>query len=182
MAELNVYPPAPRMIWGYLDSNGEHRPKTRISNIVFFHHPENIRISDNVFVGHYSILDGTGGLEIQEGVQIAGWAGLYTHSSHIAIRIYGKHYPQVPEKEKVGYQTAPVKIEKYVFVGAGSKIFPGVTIGKGSIVSANSVVTKDIPPFSIVRGNPAEIVGDVRNLDKRFLEDKLLRQYYEEWQ
>ena len=90
---------APRMIWGYLDSTGELRSRTRISDTVFMYYPERIRISDNVFVWHYTILDGTGGLEIGEGSQIGAWVGIFTHSSHIAIRIYGNHYQEIPEQE-----------------------------------------------------------------------------------
>ncbi len=172
----------PRMVWGYQDSNGEWRPRTRISDTVFMNHPERIKIEDNVFIGHYSILDGTGGLEVGEGVQLAAWNGIYTHSSHIAIRIYGNHYQEVPEQEKKGYPINSVKIGKYVFVGAGAKILPGVTIGKGALVAAGSVVSKDIGEFEIVSGNPAEVIGDTRKLDRRHLKDPQLMEWYNEWQ
>jgi len=64
---------------------------------------------------------------------------------------------------KVKYLSLPdlsgnVIIEKNVWVGGNSIILHGVTIGEGSIVSANSVVTKDIPPYSIVAGIPAIVV------------------------
>lgn len=173
---------SPRMVWGYRDSTGEFRARTRISDTVFMYHPERIKVADNAFVWHYSIMDGTGGLEIGEGSQIGAWVGMFTHSSHIAIRIYGNHYQDVPEAEKKGYITAPVKIGKYVFVGASAKILPGVTIGDGAIVSAGSIVTKDVPPFQIVSGNPAEVIGDTRKLDKRYLRDPQLLGWYEEWQ
>ena len=61
---------SPKMLWGYENYSGEYCPKTRISDTVFFYHPEAIMIADNVFVWHYTILDGTGGLEIGEGTQI----------------------------------------------------------------------------------------------------------------
>ena len=173
---------APRMVWGYQNSNGEWRPRTRISDTVYFNHPENIFIEDNVFVGHYSILDGTGGLEIGEGCQIAGWNGLYTHSSHIAIRIYGKYYQDVPEAQKVGFKIATIRFGKYVFVGAGAKIFSGVSVGDGALIRAGTIVTKDVGEFEIVSGNPSEVIGDTRKLDKRYLKDPQLMEWYNEWQ
>ncbi len=173
---------APRMIWGYMDSNGEWRERTRISDTVFFYHPERIRISDNVFIWHYTILDGTGVLTIEEGCQIGVWVGIFTHSSHIAIRLYGNHYQEVPENLKKGYVIRPVSIGKYTFIGAGSMILPGVKIGKGVLVSAVSIVSKDIEDYAIVSGNPAEVIGDTRRLDQRYLEDPQILAWYEEWQ
>lgn len=57
----------------------------------------------------------------------------------------------------------PISIEDDVWIGANSVILPGVTIGKGSIISANSVVTKDIPPSVVAGGNPAIIIKDFRD-------------------
>ena len=173
---------APRMIWGYRDASGAYRNRTRISDTAFIYHPENVHIADNVFVWHHTILDGTGGLEIGEGAQIGAWVGIFTHSSHIAIRLYGDHYQEVPEAEKQGYPTAPVKIGRYVFVGAGAKILPGVTIGDGALISAGAQVSKDVDAFQIVSGNPAQIVGDTRTLDKRYLKDPQLMEWYQAWQ
>lgn len=171
------------MVWGYKDSDGEFRDRTRISDTVFMYHPERIRISDNVFVWHYTILDGTGGLEIGEGTQIGAWVGIFTHSSHIAIRIYGNHYQGVPENDKKGYPIDSVKIGKYVFVGAGSKILPGVSIGDGALISAATLVNKDVENFQIVAGNPAKVIGDTRKLDEKYLQyDPQLREWYMEWQ
>jgi len=172
----------PKMMWGYLNCDGTYKPKTRISDTVFFYHKERINIADNVFVWHYTILDGTGGIKIEEGVQIGAWVGIFTHSSHVAIRIYGKHYQEIPEDEKRGYSIAPVKIGKYSFIGSGSMILPGMTIGKGAIVSVNSVVKHNVPDFMIVSGNPAKIIADVRIMDRNYLKDPTLLEWYEEWQ
>ncbi|WP_310589011.1 acyltransferase [Dyadobacter crusticola] len=57
----------------------------------------------------------------------------------------------------------PVHIAKDVFIGARSLILKGVTIGEGAVVGAGSVVSKDVPSMAIVAGNPARIVGDVRD-------------------
>jgi acetyltransferase-like isoleucine patch superfamily enzyme len=173
---------APKMIWGYKDSTGQFRYRTRISDTVFWYHPERIKIADNVFIGHYTILDGTGGLEIDEGAQIGAWVGIFTHSSHVAIRLYGNHYQEVPEREKKGYPIKKVKIGKYVFIGAGAKIFPGVSVGEGALIAAGSIVNRDVAEFEIVSGNPAQVVGDTRALDKPYLSDPQIEQWYNEWQ
>jgi acetyltransferase-like isoleucine patch superfamily enzyme len=172
----------PRMIWGYTDSSREWRPRTRISDTVSFYRRENIYVADNVFIGHFCILDGTERLEINEGVQLAGWNGLYTHSSHIAIRLYGAHYAEIPEKQKKGYRIGRVRLGRYAFVGAGAKIFPGVEAGHGCLIAANSVVTRNVEPFEIVAGNPVVSLGDTRKLDAQYLLDPQLLQWYQEWQ
>lgn len=170
------------MVWGYADASGAWRGRTRISDTACLYHPERIFIEDNVFVWHYTLLDGTGKLIIGEGSQIGAWVGVFTHSSHIAIRLYGWHYQEVPEEEKKGYVVAPVTIGKYVFIGAGSKILPGVSIGDGALVSAGSIVTRHVKAFEIVAGNPAEPVGSTRPLDERYLRNPQLREWYNQWQ
>jgi acetyltransferase-like isoleucine patch superfamily enzyme len=54
---------------------------------------------------------------------------------------------------------APVLIEDNVFIGSGSKVMKGVTIGHNSVIGAGSIVCKDIPPNSIAAGNPAKVIG-----------------------
>jgi len=54
--------------------------------------------------------------------------------------------------------SSPIVIEDCVWLGAGCIVLPGVTIGRGAVVGAGSVVTKDVPPMAIVAGNPARVV------------------------
>jgi acetyltransferase-like isoleucine patch superfamily enzyme len=61
--------------------------------------------------------------------------------------------------------TAPIIIEDDVFIGARSIILKGVTIGKGSVVGAGSIVSKDVPPMSIVAGNPARVISEIKDLN-----------------
>lgn len=160
----------PKMYWGYTTQSGQKLDKVRISDTVYMYHEENIVFNNNVFVWHYTILDGTGGLYIGEGTQIGAWVGIFTHSSHLAIRLYGHEYTRIPEMEKKAYPISPVNIGKFVFIGAGAKILPGVEIGDYAIVSAGAIVSKNIPKYAIAKGNPAEIIGDVRKLDAKYLE------------
>lgn len=55
---------------------------------------------------------------------------------------------------------APVHIEDHVWLCTGCTVMPGVTIGKGSVVAANSTVTKDVPPYSLVAGSPAKVIKE----------------------
>ncbi|RIK30587.1 MAG: acetyltransferase [Anaerolineae bacterium] len=58
-----------------------------------------------------------------------------------------------------GYKKySPVRIEDDVWIGARATILPGVTIGKGAIIGASAVVTKDVPPYAICAGNPARVI------------------------
>ncbi len=65
-----------------------------------------------------------------------------------------------------GMKIGHVKIEKGVFIGCGSIILPGVTLGTCSIVGAGSVVTKDVLPYTVVAGNPAKEIGNIKDLLK----------------
>lgn len=58
-----------------------------------------------------------------------------------------------------GYDKYPVVIEDDVWLGANCFVMPGVTIGRGAILSAGTVLMKSVPPFAIVAGNPGRIVG-----------------------
>jgi acetyltransferase-like isoleucine patch superfamily enzyme len=77
-------------------------------------------------------------------------------------------HPVDPEERRAGYGGAsrPIVIEDDVFVGARAIILKGVTIGKGSVVGAGAVVAKSVPPYSVVVGNPAKVVGDSRRSSK----------------
>lgn len=170
----------PKMIYGYVDKTTQiFRKYTRISNTVTIMCPEKLSMGDNVWVWHYSILDASEGLNIGEGCQIGAWVGIFTHSSHNAIRLYGQRFVHVPARERLGYIRGSVIIGEYTFVGAGSLIFPGVEIGKGCIVSAGTIITKNVPDYSVIQGVPGKIVGDTRQIDKDFLERHPdLKEYY----
>ena len=63
---------------------------------------------------------------------------------------------------KTGTYGRPVVLEDRVWVGINATILPGVRIGYGAIVGANSVVTKDLPPMTVVAGNPARIIKELK--------------------
>jgi acetyltransferase-like isoleucine patch superfamily enzyme len=60
-----------------------------------------------------------------------------------------------------GIPSKPVKIDDFVWVGANCVVLKGINIGEGAIIGAGSVVTKDVPPYTIVAGNPARIIREI---------------------
>lgn len=60
--------------------------------------------------------------------------------------------------------SAPIRIEDDVWIGEYASIMKGVTIGKGAIVAAHAVVTKNVPPYTVVAGNPAKVVKELSHL------------------
>lgn len=69
-------------------------------------------------------------------------------------------FPDVENRVNTEGHARPIVIEDDVWIGANSIVLPGVTIGRGSVISAGSVVVTDVPPMVVVRGNPAVVVKD----------------------
>ena len=71
------------------------------------------------------------------------------------------------------YRLGPVEIGSEVMIGANSTILPGITIGDGAIVSAGTLVHKDVPAGAFVGGNPMRIIYSKEEMDKRWAEDPI---------
>ena len=170
----------PRMISGYKNASGELLKRVRISSSTFIDTPQKLEIEDNVFIGHYNFIEASNGVKIGEGCQLTNFISVTSHSSHISIRLYGNKYCDYTEHK--GYVKGSVEIGRYVFIGPHSVIMPGTVIGKGSIVAAFSYVKGKFPDFSIIKGNPAIVVGDTRKIDEKFLEENPeLIEFYKKW-
>lgn len=73
------------------------------------------------------------------------------------------------------YRLGPVVIGSEVMIGANSTILPGITIGDGAIVSAGTLVHKDVPPGCFVGGNPMRVIYTKEELEKRWANDPIYR-------
>lgn len=115
---------------------------------VEFRNGKNIEIGEGCFINKHTLLDGRGGkLLIGNHVDIAQEVNIWTlsHDPHDDFhKVWGKD----------------VVIEDYVWIASRATIMPGVRIGRGAVVGAGSIVTKDVPPMRMVAGVPAKIVGE----------------------
>jgi carbonic anhydrase/acetyltransferase-like protein (isoleucine patch superfamily) len=108
-------------------------------------------LSKGAKVGARTIVNVESGITIGPDVRISWEAQLLDTDFHWTSSPSGR----------VRQHTAPIVIEGKVLVGTRSLVLKGVTIGRGSVVGAGSVVRRDVPPGTIVAGNPAEPVGEV---------------------
>lgn len=169
----------PFMVYGYRDAaSGAFRKRTRISSSATFIDRQSIAVADNVWIGHYCHVDGSAGVTIGEGVQMATWSGILSHGSQDAIRLCGRRYIEIDASRRPGYTLSPVVIGPFAFIGAGAIVLPGVTVGRGSRIDAGAIVTRNVPDFAIVRGIPARIIGDVRDVDSAHFDDASVRENY----
>lgn len=158
----------PRMAYGYRRHDGAWLPHTRVSTAAELQGPQQLQIEDHVFIGHFNFIDASGGLSIGEGTQITNHVSVLSHSSHVAVRLMGRRYWGHPEP--AGLTRAATVIGPYCFIGPGAVIAPGACLGRGVLVRAHSYVDGEFPDFAIVGGQPAQVVGDVREMDAAWLQ------------
>ena len=134
-----------------------------IHNSTLISCPENIRISDYVHIQPGCQFYGEGG-----GINI-GRGTIFAHDVQIFAR---NHMYDAADLQYVPYDrrfvNKTVNIGEYVWVGARTIILPGVSIGRGVVIGAGSVVSSDIPDYAVVGGNPAKII---KYRDDKIFED-----------
>lgn len=131
-----------------------------------------VRLGDNVILSRNCVVQGkTGPVVLEDRVDVgcntvfSSVAGIFVgQATIIAGNCYvggGRYYHDeldVPIMDQGGYSHGPVSIGPMSWIGAGAVILDGVTLGKGVIVGAGSVVTKDVPDFGVVAGVPARLL------------------------
>ncbi len=113
-----------------------------------------IIIGNNSAIGDNSHITAINSIIIGDNV-LTGKRVLITDNAHGAS---DPNLLEIAPNKRPLYSKGPVVIEDNVWIGEKSTILPGVKIGYGAIIGANSVVTKDIPPYALVGGNPAKII------------------------
>lgn len=135
--------------------------KTKVQGL-----PKNIQLGSFSFVGQAYLMCHAL-ISVGDSVVINDRVTLLT-SSHIIDDPFFKQF------------CAPICICNYAWICTGATILPGVTVGEGAVVAAFSVVTKDVPPYAVVAGNPARVVKS-RLIQTYTYRPNLLRACYEAW-
>lgn len=140
--------------------------------IVF--HPDRVWLGRDVYVGHHAILKGyhAGELRIGDGTWIGQQcflhaAGNLTIGANVgvgpAVKIITSSHRDTGRATAILHAPidfAPVVIEDDADLGVGAIVLPGVTVGRGAQVGAGAVVTRDVPAYAVVAGNPARILRE----------------------
>jgi len=111
---------------------------------------DEIRVGKNVFVNQNCTFYDLGGLDIADDVMIGP-----------NVNIITTDHPLEPSRRRSVTIGKPIVIEKNVWIAAGATIISGVTVGENSVVAAGSVVTKEVPPNTLVGGNPARVIRSI---------------------
>jgi acetyltransferase-like isoleucine patch superfamily enzyme len=104
----------------------------------------NCNLHGDIFIGNYT--------------QLGGYIGIYTsnHPTNYITTFTSKSFLNGALKDNTQY--GKVRIGSDVWIGHGAVILKDVTIGNGAVIAAGAIVTKDVPPFAIVGGNPGKII------------------------
>lgn len=144
--------------------------------------PDVVDIHPDARVDSYCKIEGGVGVIIESGVHISSFAhlnvggGLLTIGRNAAVTTgaciitgtnvrAGQAMSSASPQEMQVVERGEVVIEEFAFIGAHAVILPGVHIGRYAIVGAGAVVTKDVPDYAEVKGVPARITGDRRDLE-----------------
>lgn len=120
-------------------------------------HSPTIKIGKECSFGEYNHITSTNNIQIGDNVLTGRWVTI-TDNSH-GDTTY-ESLLQSPIMRPV-ISKGPIVIGDNVWIGDKATILPGVTIGDGAVIAANAVVTKDVPAYSVVGGNPATIIKQV---------------------
>lgn len=110
---------------------------------------KNITVDKEVFINSGCHFQDQGGITIGEGTLVGHNVVLATLNHEMAPRHRKDMHP------------APIVIGKHVWIGASATVTPGITIGDGSVVAAGAVVTRDVPPYTVVGGVPARVIKTI---------------------
>jgi acetyltransferase-like isoleucine patch superfamily enzyme len=126
----------------YFDRDVELKGEKKNASIV---------IGDRTSIGSHCCISGSGSVYIGKNCLIAPYVGIFSSNHNF---MDGSR----PIRSQ-GTTLKPIVIEDDCWIGSGAKILAGVTLGQGSVIGAGAVVTKDIPPYSVAVGVPAQVVS-----------------------
>lgn len=154
---LNQLPPhAPERDEALRELLGEVGEGVEVLGPLYVDYGYNVRIGDGSFLNH--------GAYLMDGAPI-------TIGSHVFVGpnlgAYTAQHPLVAEERNRGLERAlPITVEDDVWIGADVKLMPGVTVGRGSVIGAGSVVTRDVPAGVVAMGCPCRPVREIGDADR----------------
>lgn len=115
------------------------------------------KVGKGVFIGDHVHFDQNHSnlITLEDNAHIASGTRILCHQRNL------KGYCKGDDYAKLGYRLGPVTLKKGSLVGMESFVMPGVTIGEGAIIGAGSLVTKDIPAWTIATGRPAKVIKEI---------------------
>lgn len=127
---------------------------------VVIRQPDRMSMGDSSYIGSRCFIDARGGF------RIGRYSGIGANSTILTTEHRYVSAKTIPFDDI--RMVKPVIIEDFVWIGMDVRICSGIRIGEGAIVGLGSVVTRDVPPFAIVMGNPARVIGyrDVDNFSE----------------
>ncbi len=112
---------------------------------------KNIHLGEHVFLNYMCVILDNNTIRIGSHVMIGP-----------AVQIYTAAHPIQAEPRNQGLEVAkPITIEDNVWIGGGAILLPGVRVGRNAVVGAGAVVTRDVPAFTVVAGNPARVIKEI---------------------
>jgi acetyltransferase-like isoleucine patch superfamily enzyme len=171
-----------RIVFGERALDGRMLGTTRISPSTCIEHSDRLTLGDDVFIGHFNLIEASHGVRIDDGVQITNFVSIVSHSSHRAQRLMGRHSGMLPFDRQPGFVAGPVHIGPFCYIGPHCVIEANTQLGRGCIVASHSRVRGSFPDFSAIAGAPAQVVGDTREGDRPLLDaHPEWRATYEAW-
>lgn len=139
---------------------------SKIDDFAFLYAGNGIKIGKHVHIATGVKIIGAGYLELGDHVALAQNVVILTSTNDYRG---GYHMSAASPREQQNIRDGVVIIEKDGFVGAGSVVHPNIKIGEGAIVGSNSLVLKDVKPWTINIGSPCKVIGIREKIKKEFL-------------
>ncbi len=139
------------MDWAILEPFAPRKLRPSLMRKMGCHVGKGCFIGDHVRIdtGHADMIT------LEDGVSVAGGTRLLCHQRDFREYYVGSDY------NALGYTIKPIVLKKGCLIGMESFVLPGVTVGEGAIVGAGSLVTKDIPAWTVATGRPAKVVREI---------------------
>lgn len=127
-------------------------------------------IGKPAYIDYSTYIDSSGGLTINEGCVISVNTIILTHDWSFLKRYKARHITSCNEQMLINQAFKSVVINEHSFIGAGAIVLPGSKIGKYCLIGTGAVVKGTIDDYSIIIGNPARKIGDVRDPKYKLVE------------